>query len=389
MQARPMSSGTRQHKTGAHGNSVPSLPLHNRLEIQSSPIHLATRSLSSRSSSNTHSSQLPFSVRPSSAKTREASRPKETKRPTTSVKIVRHSKKAKDNSVHPIKLLNSESANHTDVQSQSKQSPEAAIGSSTQKGFNIAGHLRDAGELDRSSGSLSPDVDQFLKDIGALVRPPTPDNGKELLTTPSETHPSSTGNVGLPHTDQVLRTESTKDTVDPLSASISGENTKGLTKKSHRPKVAANFGATSEQAINKTKPEEHPISNAPPPQQAHSTPSNSMTVQLIPSTQAVTQELLDQNVAATKIQSWYRRMRSAHYANVQSVLQEKREELNRSKAQELIETGVKEVEKRQRRAAKMQAARRVAIEELNRKREEKRLRAEKIAQEENSELFTI
>ena len=396
MQARPMSSGTRHHKTSAPSNSVPPLSLHNRLEIQSSPIHLATRSLSSRSSSNTRSS-LPFSVRPSSAKTQEVSLPpKDTKRPSSSVRIVRHSKKTKQNvSVHPAKLLNSESnrkANHVDVQSQSNQVPKAApVITSTQKGFNIADHLRDAGELDRSSGSLSPDVDQFLKNIGALVRPLTPDTDQEPQTTHSETPP---GPNKHPPTQQEVRKESAPDSVGTTGAHISGKDSKGHSKKSHRPKVAANFGASSEQAVhNKTRadpegdlpnhsPTEASLPNAVQPQETQSTsPPESKTVEVRPPTQVSVQES-DQNVAAAKIQSWYRRVRSAHHGNVRSVLQEKRDELNRSKAQELVEAESKEMEKRQRRAAKMQAARRAAIEELNKKREEKRLRAEKIAQEE-------
>ena len=403
MQARPMSSGTRHHKTSAPRNSVPSLSLHNRLEIQSSPIHLATRSLSSRSSSNTHSS-LPSSVRPSSAKTREACLPpKDPKRPTSSVRIVRYSKKTKENvSIHPAKLLNSDTnrkASRVDVQSQSNQvSKVAPVITSTQKGFNIADHLQDAGELDRSSGSLSPDVDQFLKDIGALVRPLPPDTNQKPQTTHSEAPPSPDDH---PPTQQEVRKESAPDTVDTTGAHVSGEGSKGLSKKSHRPKVAANFGANSEQAVhNKTKidperelpnhlPSKANLPNATQPQQTYSTsPPESNTVEVRPPTQVIVREP-DRNVAAAKIQSWYRRVRSAHRANIQGVLQEKRDELNRSKAKELVEAESKEMEKRRRRAAKMQAARRAAIEELNKKREEKRLRAEKIAQEEivSVELF--
>ena len=98
---------------------------------------------------------------------------------------------------------------------------------------------------------------------------------------------------------------------------------------------------------------------------------------------------LNPDVAAAKIQQWYRQKRRVRAAQVQSLLANKRDELNRSRTeeqrrirQEFETREQKERERQKRRAAKMQAARKVAIEDLKRKREEKRERTERIAQEE-------
>ncbi len=334
----------------AHRDAVPYLSLHHGLEVQSSPIPLATRSLSARSS-NSSLSTSSLNHRLSSTNSRGSSiRPKDARRPTSAMRRVKASKKQNENfvSIKPASESSKETPQSNSLEPKYKQTIEVA-----QKGFNIAGHLRNSVELDRSSGSLSPDVDQFLKDIGALVRPITPDPQSPALH-------HSWDNSHAHQTDKSAA-ESTLETLNDRSP------------KPHRPKVAAKFGVIPNQTLTTAVPnllldpldpynitKAHEV-NSPPHTRVEHPP-------------------LDQNVAARKIQSWYRKKCSSQLSNVQNVLQKKKDELNCSRVQELLDSETKEVEKQQRRAAKMQAARKAAIDELNKKREEKRIRAEKIAQ---------
>ena len=209
-------------------------------------------------------------------------------------------------------------------------------------GFNIAEHLlKNADIMERTDGSLSPEINQFLQDISSVVQTLSPD-----------------------HSQLVEGREHTSEGKTELKSQSSPRH-------KLRPKIAANFGALN------TKSEE-----------GGQTVVNSNSHLPIPdSTTAVT---LDPNVAASRIQQWYRENKSSKQtAQVHSLLASKRDELNRSRSEELqriaLELEARELKERgreKRRAAKMQAARRVAIEDLKRKREEKRERAEKIAQEE-------
>lgn len=364
-QARPMTSDSRSKSVrsmSARSDTTPFVSFHHGLEIKSSPIQLASRSLSARSSVSSLSS-LPLHHRPSSSAKVKASLQKDSQKPTSVMRHVRHSKKSKEGST----TSRSRNCTHQSVNLQraSKQTPDVY-----QKGFNIAGHLENSTDLDRSSGSLSPDVDQFLKDIGALVKPLTPGPLSQLST--------------LHHShDDLSSNRSEREVV--TSTGVTSEKPEDHSRKPCRPKLAAKFGAnqTHTYTPNTIVPTLN-LECAP-----SSKPENTILLQpqilgntdSIPPTR-IEHQPSDQNVAATKIQSWYRRVRSAQLVSVQSVLQAKKDELSRSRAQELLEDESKEMEKQQRREAKMQAARKAAIEELNKKREQKRLRAEKIAQEE-------
>lgn len=239
--------------------------------------------------------------------------------------------------------------------------------SETTKGFNIAKHVN--GNMDHSSGSLSPDTDQFLQDITSLVTPLLPDSSRPELEKESGAASLMEDGTTVNNTERML----------PKLAS-----------KAQRPKlhIAANF------AIDASKQQTVPSLNLGSESQ-ELTPANQETSQTssLKASNPKTNSLVSQtdlNTAATRIQRWYRDMRDRQQqARVQSLLRDKRDELNQSKVDELkkIQLQVedreaKEVERQKRRETKMQAARKAAIESLQKKREEKRQEAERIAQEE-------
>ena len=200
-------------------------------------------------------------------------------------------------------------------------------------GFNITEHLqKNASDvaLERTDGSLSPEMNQFLEDIGSVVPTLSPDHSQLKKEHTSPHHKS-------------------------------------------RPKIAANFNTSN--AIPRVNGQIMDTSDSHSP---------------IPDSTTTVTKALDPHVAASRIQQWYRENKSSKQtAQVHSLLASKRDELNRSRNEELqriqLELEAREMKERERekrRAAKMQAARRAAIEDLKRKREEKRERAEKIAQEE-------
>lgn len=208
-------------------------------------------------------------------------------------------------------------------------------------GFNMAEHLqKNADMIDRTDGSLSPEIDQFLQDIGSAVQTLSPDHHGQLK-------------------------EHTSDGKSELKSQPSPHH-------KSRPKIAANFSKLSAKSKDSEQSADNSNSHSP-----------------IPDSTMITRTL-DPNVAASRIQQWYRQIKSSKQtAQVHSLLASKRDELNRSRSEELQKIQLelearelKEREREKRRAAKMQATRRAAIEDLKRKREEKRERAEKIAQEE-------
>ena len=210
-------------------------------------------------------------------------------------------------------------------------------------GFNIAEHLqKNADIMERTDGSLSPEINQFLEDISSAVQTLSPDHSQQK--------------------------EHAGDGKSELKGQLSPRH-------KSRPKIAANFGTGMSTAIPRLNGQIMDASNSHSP---------------IPDSTVATTKALDPNVAASKIQQWYRQNKSSKQtAQVHSLLASKRDELNRSRSEELqriqLELEAREMKERERekrRAAKMQAARRVAIDDLKRRREEKRERAEKIAQEE-------
>lgn len=210
-------------------------------------------------------------------------------------------------------------------------------------GFNIAENLqKNADVMERTDGSLSPEINQFLEDISSVVQTLSPDHSK--------------------------LNECASDGKSELKSQLSPRH-------KSRPKIAANFGTGMSNAIPGLNGQIVDASNSHSP---------------IPDSTTTVTKALDPNMAASKIQQWYRQNKSSkRTAQVHSLLASKRDELNRSRSEELqriqLELEAREMKERERekrRAAKMQAARRAAIEDLKRKREEKRERAEKIAQEE-------
>ena len=276
------------------------------------------------------------------------------------------------------------------------------------KGFNIAGHLRNSVELDKSSGSLSPDVDQFLKDIGAVMRSVTPDSANVTIEsvkgqTSNPTSETNGANVCDDYNSPPSGGYNTRNHTNGAPTDSSRKS-----KKTRKINVAAKFVTVPDQnrktlehdsqgprdrvaTVPKLDLHNHPDSihtkhdHMSDPHSEPSTPQQHEPT----SSHGRVQTSIDPNTAAAKIQTWYRRLRSTRYASVQSVLHEKRDELNRSRVEELriskLEVESKEQEemkKKQRRAVKMQAARKAVIDDLHKRREEKRLRTEKIAQEE-------
>ena len=210
-------------------------------------------------------------------------------------------------------------------------------------GFNFSEHLQKNVDPDRTDGSLSPEMDQFLQDIGSAVHSLSP-------------------------ADQTRAEEDKKVVPTSTEEDISHSKIHSSSHQKSRHKIAANFAAPTTADFK----------------MAETAVKDSTSHSSIPSSTDI-----DPNVAASKIQQWYRDSKRLQATKVRSLLVDKRNELNRSRTEELQriqeeieEQERKERERQKRRAAKMQAARKVAIEELKRKREEKREKAEKIAQEE-------
>lgn len=364
---------------------VPPLPFNNKgspLELHSSPVHLATRSLSARSTHSGSNISAQSSTVSLSSKRSTQSAPLTTgKLKKFSAKSLGRSNEATSSSRRKQKrntakghaknghtsgshgnieiplILAEESAAHTSGrQSQSRGSKgtttEVAVQGageerkdvtmSSSGGFNIAEHLQRNVDPERTDGSLSPDINQFLQDIGSLVQSASPNHS------------------------QIEEVE--KECSEEVDKSAE-RNAQPSPHQKSRPRIAANFGTVDSVSSEGSKPVEISNSNSQSP--------------MPDSTD------LDPNMAAAKIQHWYRDNKRKQAAQVHSLLANKRDELNRSRSEELqriqqeIEAKeAKEMERQKRRAAKMQAARRAAIEDLKKKREEKRERAEKIAQEE-------
>ena len=225
--------------------------------------------------------------------------------------------------------------------STTSSTPAAGDGKS---GFNIAEHLQKNADInmERTDGSLSPEMNQFLEDIGSVVQSFSPSHSQRKECASDGEGSESKSQLSPHHKPQ--------------------------------PKIAANFG----------------MSNAIPGLDHGQVVDTSNSQSSIPDSTTIT-KAVDPHVAASKIQQWYRQNKSSKrtVSRVHSLLASKRDELNRSRSEELQRIQLelearemKEKERERRRAAKMQAARRAAIEDLKRKREEKRERAERIAQEE-------
>ena len=220
-------------------------------------------------------------------------------------------------------------------------------------GLNIGHHLveQGAGLLDDfSSGSLSPEIDQFLRGVDKALQSPG-------LSVPSSNHVSQHQRKGL--------ISSTVSRRDQREGRTSAKSISEQTKRTHKPVIAVNFpnapvterpdtqpsvGSGSSQLkphqVDSTDQEtggekvshtistgsgsSHPNSKSPCPSSEPTVGDSSLIAPpLAPDIEA------QRSVAASRIQRWYRSMRERQYAQVHSLLQEKKEELNRSRVEEL------------------------------------------------------
>lgn len=331
--------------------------LQGSLEIQSTPLQLTTRSLSARSSTSTSSASS-------------------SKRPGSGVRKRKHEgslKSASDsrlirtsNSTHSHKLEKERVGtlvNESTVNPGDGVGPSPGHSQANSGGFNIGHHLveQGAGLLDNcSSGSLSPEMDQFLWGVDKALQSPG-------HSVPSSNHVSGHQRKGLisstvPHGDQKERNTFAKST---HLGSVSER-----TKRTHKPVIAVNFpnapatdpvqqepterpdtqpsvGSGSSQlkpdhvqSIDQETKISHTLSAGSGSSCLNSKPvgpSSESAVgdsSLIPPLVAPDIEV-QRCVAASRIQRWYRSMREQRYAQVHSLLQEKKEELNRSRVEEL------------------------------------------------------
>ena len=230
-------------------------------------------------------------------------------------------------------------------------------------GFNIGHHLveQGAGLLeDFSSGCLSPEIDQFLRGVGEALQSPS-------HSVPSFNHVSGHQRKGL--------ISSTLSQRDHREGSTSAKSThKGSiseqTKRTHKPVIAVNFPnaplsdpvqqrpterpdmqPSMSSGSSQLKPDQvdsidqetggekvsHTISTgsgSSHPNSKSLRPSSVGDSTLVPPPLAPDIEA-QRSMAASRIQRWYRSMREQQYAQVHSLLQEKKKELNRSRVEEL------------------------------------------------------
>lgn len=220
-------------------------------------------------------------------------------------------------------------------------------------GFNIGHHLveQGAGLLDDfSSGSLSPEIDQFLRGVDEALQSPG-------LSVPSSNHVSQHQRKGL--------ISSTVSRRDQREGRTSAKSISEQTKRTHKPVIAVNFpnapvterpdtqpsvgsgysqlkpdqvdsidqetgGEKVSHTISAGSGSSRPNSKSPCPNSEPTVGDSSLIAPpLAPDIEA------QRSVAASRIQRWYRSMRERQYAQVHSLLQEKKEELNRSRVEEL------------------------------------------------------
>ena len=228
-------------------------------------------------------------------------------------------------------------------------------------GFNIGHHLVEhrTGLLDDfSSGSLSPEIDQFLRGVDEALQSPA-------LSVPSSNHVSRHQRKGL--------ISSTVSQRDQREGSISAKRISEQAKRTHKPVIAVNFPnapvsdpvqqrpterSDTQPSVgsgsSRLKPDQvdsidqeacgekvpHTVSassGSSRPNSKSLCPSSEPTVgdsSLMPPPVAPDIEA-QRSVAASRIQRWYRSMKERQYAQVHSLLQEKKEELNRSRVEEL------------------------------------------------------
>ena len=252
----------------------------------------------------------------------------------------------------------------------------------------VVDHLNSV-DNDRLNGSVSPDVHKLLQDISGVLHSMSP------VLEPSHSQNSP-----------------------PEPSMQSTENKRSATsKKPHtRSRVAANFNFNnkSEESRNNALV----LSNTGENNPLH--PSDNITNKSKSASeekQKVPHLNIDgsdkKGVAAVKIQRWYRNRhvrdnsvvtdnsakggknhglgqetlgdRERQVRDVKKLLQEKKNELNRSRLEDSGEVETRDrgqLERERRRAEKLKADRKAAIEELQKRREEKRVRQERVAQEE-------
>ena len=209
------STTLRQPRIGSsrvdHSNSAPVSTTRktDSLAIQSSPIQLATRSLSARAvTTSSHSNQTADSERSSTSRPlTSVSRPhRKHKQPHESRKRAEGSKKKV---VEPLNF---------------------------EKGFNIADHLRNSADNDRHGGSTSPDVHQLLQDISSIMRAVSPMHEPSQHAVSPMHEPSQLPPSAKPVSSQQGRGNS--DSGQRKQATSSPKQSR----KSHlRSRVAANF----------------------------------------------------------------------------------------------------------------------------------------------------
>lgn len=359
---------------------------HTTLEVQSSPMQLATRSLSARTLTNpAQSADSAQKSTRSSSSTNSASH-----RKAKSSAVGSRRRTASGRGVEPLQLP-------------------------VERGFNVAEHLRNSADNDRLRQSASSDVHKLLQDISSVMRSVSPSleptrspmsavsgrggDGKATTNPPNlagrRAHLRSkvAANFNLPeeHGQQGVWPDRPLPPAleDGVELVRKAPNNRGV---SHsRPRVPhLNIGGTSNNA---------------PPNGTATAPSNIGNIGG-PSKSSKEAEGTIQNLNGSKghhgldaegvihqpalvISTEPERRAASQAVEVRSLLEEKRAGLSRSRLEEL-ERAQSEVEamerkrldREQRRAAKLKADRMAAIAELKKRREEKRVLQEKLAQEE-------
>ena len=198
-------------------------PFQAALEVQSTPISLATRSLSlsARSSTSTAFSASKRTGSSGSVKKKRSRRQQHehgagSLKSASESRITRGSSAVQNHKLGKGKL--SARLTHLDG---SKSDPDDRVQPSpaAPKGFNIGLHLMElhVRPLDCSSRSLSPEIDQFLQDIDAALRSPPSHSSDHRHESKGVTSSASS------HQEGSSRSCSSKP------------------KKTHKPAIAANF----------------------------------------------------------------------------------------------------------------------------------------------------
>ena len=323
------------------------------LEVQSTAVPLATRSLSAHSSTaslsgvSSSSRQTGSSARQKRSVKRDrnggsAKQPRQ-QRTTLQSRSSRGGPESKSRGSPPVV---SDVAINGEKPGSLSQLVDSVSTNTNTEGFNIATHLQRS--VEHSDGSSSPEIDQLLQDINAVLQSPSPDSsrrekgesvGPPALESLRSSNKPKRPKVAANFTGMVTSSE----------GAVSGSGHGGQENAAQKPDKTDHFKQSHHPiSLRTTGPDSIPSQSASlDSKQPHRT-NLKETISVQPTTSPIPDSHISeppnpvmtrQHAAAAQIQRWYRhekQQRELQLAEVQKVLQGKKDDLNRSRTEEML-----------------------------------------------------